>query len=60
MFLKETYKVQIVFVLLFGLILVLNWFNILTRHTAVILASIFFFLWIIFVIAVVVKKTKRR
>lgn len=60
MLFKETYKLQLLFVLLFGLILIFNWVNIFTRHITVILVTVLFIFWVLSIIIVIVKKTKRR
>lgn len=60
MLLKETYKLQLIFVVLLGLLILGNWSNILTRYTTYVLVSILFFAWIISVAVVVIKKSKKR
>ncbi|WP_163652873.1 hypothetical protein [Listeria sp. PSOL-1] len=60
MFFKELYKLQLVFVFMFGLILAFRWFNILTSGISVVLITIFFIIWTISIMLVIFKKTKQK
>lgn len=59
MLLKETYKLQLVFVGFFILIILANWLTFITRYTATVLVSSLFFIWVLALIVMVIKKTKR-